>query len=141
VRAPNGCVNVSNVNVDGEDARRKLADAFMRLIEARRASVGDPVVTVDGKRIDDHGNFIEHHPSTADASLNEGSSSPQKGPLNARGGVATTPAETTPTGGQNKISKYSTVPGLSAGFALDGLDDNLSTTQKFLNWKGHGGPP
>ena len=147
---------VNNVNVginaeaDGEDARRKLETAFMGLIEARRASVGDPAVFVDGERIND-GRVIEHQPSTADArpatavnvedSNSENPKSWEKGPLNARGGVASTPAETSPAGGKNKISNYPSP--LSGGFAvaLDGLDDHLSTTERFLLWKGHGGPP
>jgi hypothetical protein len=33
------------------------------------------------------------------------------------------------------------VPGLYAGVALDGLDDGLSTTERFLLWPGHGRPP
>jgi hypothetical protein len=54
-------VNVANVAVDGEAARRKLEDAFIRLIESQRASVGDPAVYVDGERL------IEHDPRLATA--------------------------------------------------------------------------
>jgi hypothetical protein len=147
-------VAVANLAVADQSARRKLEDAFIRLIEARRASVGDPAVFVDGRRMRDDGSLIEHQPRSSDdprpatddaavSPLNEGSSSWQKGPLLKPGGVATTPAETSPTGGQKTKMSYSnsTVPGLAAGAALDGLDDNLSTTQKFLNWRGHGRPP
>jgi hypothetical protein len=141
-------VNVGiNAEADGEVARRKLETAFMRLIEARKCHDSDPAVYVDGERL------IEHQPaspdpapSTADnGELNESSSSPQKGPLNGRGGVATTPGGSTAAGGQKTNSMYSSsfssVPGLAAGVALDGLDDHLSTTERFLLWKGHGGPP
>jgi hypothetical protein len=46
--------NVSvRVEHDEEAARAKLYDAFVRLIEARKASVEDPAVYVDGDRIID----------------------------------------------------------------------------------------
>jgi hypothetical protein len=152
----NSTINNVSIEAAGEDARRKLETAFMGLIAARQASIGDPAVYVGGERLQDpqyvDGRIIEHHPSTAEprpatddavSPLDESSKSPKKGPLNPRGGVATTPGATNPTGGQKTKMSYSnsTVPGLAAGAALDGLDDNLSTTQKFLNWKGHGGPP
>jgi hypothetical protein len=35
----------------------------------------------------------------------------------------------------------STIPGLCAGAALDGSNDALNTTERYLLWKGHGGPP
>jgi hypothetical protein len=36
----------------------------------------------------------------------------------------------------------SNVPGLAAGAAVgEGSDDSLSTTERFLMWRGHGGPP
>jgi hypothetical protein len=44
-------VHVTHVDHDGEDARRKLETAFMGLIAARRASVGDPAVYVNGERL------------------------------------------------------------------------------------------
>jgi hypothetical protein len=141
-------VNVANIAVEDQSARRKLEDAFLRLIEARRESIGDPAVYVGGERLREpqyvDGRLIEHQPATADPTPDskfENLKSPNQGPTFSPGGVATTPAETTLAGGKNKISNYPNP--LSGGFAvaLDGLDDNLSTTQRFLNWKGHGGPP
>jgi hypothetical protein len=151
----NNTINNVSIEAAGEDARRKLETAFIGLIEARKNSIGDPAVFVDGERLDPFdGRVIEHQPRSSDdsrretadavdASLNESSKSPQKGPLLKPGGVATNLAETDPTGGQNKISRYSipTFPGQTSAIALDGCDDNLSTTQKFLNWHGHGRPP
>jgi hypothetical protein len=124
-------VNVANIAVEDQSARRKLEDAFLRLIEARRASVGDPAVYVDGKRIDDHGNFIEHQPSTAEP---------------PRGTDATRPLtdDSRPSIDEPRPPRpvfQSFVPGQTSAVALDGLDDNLSTTQRFLNWHGHGRPP
>jgi hypothetical protein len=136
-------VAVSVIN-DGEAARRELETAFMRVIAARKHD-GDPAVYVDGERID--GRIIEHQPATpdprpstpdhGDAPLDESSSSPQKGPLNGRGGVATITTEPSSAGAQNKISKYSTIPGIAAGAALDeSTDDNLSTTERFYLYSG-----
>jgi hypothetical protein len=143
----NNTNNHVSIEAAGEAARLKIENEFIRLMEAQRASVGDPAAYHGGDRVVDHHLTIEHQPQLSDdaavSPLNESSKSWQKGPLLKPGGVATRPAETTHTGGQNKISKYSnlTVPGLAAGAALDGLDNSLSTTQRFLNWKGHGGPP
>ncbi|MGC1662515.1 MAG: hypothetical protein WA773_04115 [Bradyrhizobium sp.] len=149
-------VNVANVAVADESARRKLEDAFLRLIDARKHHDGDHAVYVDGERLRDDGRIIEHQPRETDAaprlsatavdgeapdSNSENLKSPNQGPLFSRGGVATTPGGSTPAGGKNKISNYPNP--LSGGFAvaLDGLDDHLSTTERFLLWKGHGGPP
>jgi hypothetical protein len=150
----------NNVNIEaaGEAARQKLETAFISLIEARKLDGG--TVYVDGERLDDS-RVIEHQPRSADDSrretadaapstadngeLNESSTSPKKGPLNARGGVATSTTGSTPTGGQKTNSHYSksipTFPGQTSAIALDGCDDNLSTTERFLLWRGHGGPP
>lgn len=130
----------NTVNVDGEHARRQLETALMRVISARKHD-GDPAVYVDGERL------IEHQPATRDTppqaadpapdSNYEMASSPKKGTVFSRGGVESTAA----AGPKNKMS-YSTVPGLAAGTALDeNADDKLSTTERFLNWRGHGGPP
>jgi hypothetical protein len=65
--------------------------------------------------------------------------SPKKGPLFSRGGVLTS------TGGgtkQKTMNSFPSVPGLAAGAAVgEGSDDSLSTTERFLMWRGHGGPP
>jgi hypothetical protein len=159
-------VNVRVDHVNEEQAKRHLEDAFLRIIAARQASVGDPAVYVDGERLTDAHNYIEHDPRPAtdastpeaaeprpaideprpatgdavDVSLNESSKSPQKGPLSKPGGVQTS------TGGgtkQNSMHSNSgpSVPGLFAGAALDGSADTRSTTQKFLDWPGHNRPP
>jgi hypothetical protein len=128
-------VNIGNLNVDDQSARRKLADAFMREIEARKNSVGDPAAFHGGERIVD-GHIIEHQPTAAPDSNSKNLKPPNSGSPFSRDGVATTPAGST----KNK-NMYSIIPGLASGAALDGCDDNLSTTQRFLNWKGHGGPP
>jgi hypothetical protein len=142
----NVAVNVIN---DGEAARRKLEDAFLHLIESRKYENVDPAAFVNGERI------IEHQPLAADprpvmpdpapqADVDD-ASSPQKGPVFSRGGVSTTATETSPGGGQNKNTHYSkpipSIPGVAAGVALDGSDENKSSTQLFYEWKGHGKPP
>jgi hypothetical protein len=125
-----------NVNADGEAARRQLETAFMRVIEARKHD-GDPAVYVDGERLIEHQPATrEPPPSTADhgdAPSKENLKSPQKGPLNGRGGVAEV------TGGdknRNFMKTFPSIPGLAAGAALDESADNRSTTEKFLNWSG-----
>jgi hypothetical protein len=143
----NVAVNVIN---DGEAARRKLEAAFLHLIESRKYESVDPAAFVNGERI------IEHQPLAADPRSQppdpapqadvDDATSPQKGPFFSRGGVSTTATETSPGGGQNKKSHYSkpisSIPGLAAGAAVgEGSDDNLSTTQRFLLYRGHGGPP
>jgi hypothetical protein len=50
----------NNVNIDGEAARRQLETAFLSAIQARKASVCDPAVFIDGERL------IEHRPATGD---------------------------------------------------------------------------
>jgi hypothetical protein len=139
-------VNVANVRLGDESARRQLELAFLRLIEARKNSIGDPAVFVDGKRMRDDGSLIDHQPRLSDdprpatddaavSPLDENLKSPMKGPLLKPGGVATTLGAASPSGGQNKISKYSnlTVPGLAAGAALDqSADTNLSASEKSL---------
>ena len=119
-------------------SRVETPNLFMRLIEARKNSVGDPAVFVDGKRIDDDGHFIiEHQPSTANAPLNEISSSPQKGPLNARGGVPQPRRLRSARPGEK--TKFPIIQNpLTGGFAvaLDGLDDNFDTTQRFPELEG-----
>ena len=58
-------VHVTHIDHDGEAARRKLEDAFIRLIEARKNSVGDPAVYHNGERIRDSW-MIEHQPRLSD---------------------------------------------------------------------------
>jgi hypothetical protein len=170
-------VQETNVTVDGAAARQHLEDALIRLIAARKASVGDPAVYVDGERVYDDGHIIEHQPATRDGGPATDASTPeaanarlgtpdaqpstdvpppgtpdrgddldnpkswQKGPLSKPGGVQTS----TGAGEKTKTSQYSkafsSIPGLAAGAALDGSDDNRSTTQKYLEWPGHNRPP
>jgi hypothetical protein len=138
-------VNVANVRLGEESARRQLELAFLRLIEARRASVGDPAAYHGGERVDDN-LIIEHQPRLSDdarpatddaavSPLDESSKSPMKGPLNARGGVLTTPGATNPTGGtkQKTLNSFPSIPGQAAGVALDqSADANLSASEKSL---------
>jgi hypothetical protein len=150
---------------DGEAGRRKLEDAFMRIIEARKASVGDPAVYVNGERLIEHQpqslvpppSAIDIQPSTdaappgtpdrrASGSNSEKLKSPNQGPLLPQGGVDATPGAASPGGGtkqktMNSLSRMPSVPGLYAGAALDESADNRSTTEKYLSWTGHGRPP
>ena len=100
------------------------------------------------------GRIIEHQPRLMDDSRPapdesdsnvENLKSPNQGPTFQRGLAADTAAETTPAGGKKNQDMYSSpislIPGIASGAALDGLDDRLSTTQRFLFWRGHGGPP
>jgi hypothetical protein len=144
----NVAVNVIN---DGEAARRKLEDAFMQLIESRKYEGVDPAAFINGERLEPL--TIDHKPLAADPrpatvdpahqAASDDATSPQKGPFFSRGGVSTTSTEPSPGGGQNKKSHYSkpipSIPGLAAGAAVgEGADDNLSTTETFLRWNGHG---
>jgi hypothetical protein len=143
----NVAVNVIN---NGEAARRKLEDAFLHLIESRKFDSVDPAAFINNERVEPL--TIEHQaavarPATPDPThqaASDDATSPQKGPLFSRGGVATTSTETSPGGGQNKKSHYSkpfsSVAGACAGAAVgEGSDDSLSTTARFLNWSARGG--
>jgi hypothetical protein len=144
-------VNVNNIRVDGEHARRQLENAFIRLIEARRESVGDPAAYVDGEQIIEHEpqamvprlGTAEPRPATAD--LAPGSNSENLNISNSGTPAHTGPCLDLAGGGQKKSAHYSnsgpSVPGLFAGAAMDGSDDNRSTTEKYLSWPGHNRPP
>jgi hypothetical protein len=129
--------NVHVAVINEEATRAKLQDALLRQIEARKYDDVDPVVTVNGERIVEHQSLAA---APAPGSDFENLKSPIQGPLFDRGGVSTTPGE-----GKKNQSVYSkpipSIPGLAAGVALDGLDENKSSTQLFYEWKGHGRPP
>jgi hypothetical protein len=135
---------------DGEAARRKLEDALLRQIDARRFDSVDPVVTVNGERIVDQSPVLTHdavtrdpRPATDDAAPGsdfENLKSPNSGSPFDGSRVGATPGE-----GKKNQSVYSkpipSIPGVAAGVALDGSDENKSSTQLFYEWKGHGKPP
>jgi hypothetical protein len=136
--------NVNVAVVDDNAARRKLEDAFMRLIDARKYESVDPAVYVNNERVIDHkpqAAVPRPQPSDpAHQAAADDAASPQKGPFSDRGGVSTIPRETSPGGGQKKLAHYSNVPGLSAGAAVgEGADDKLSTTQRFYLYHNRGG--
>ncbi|SHL15003.1 hypothetical protein SAMN05444321_1916 [Bradyrhizobium lablabi] len=64
---PQTNVQVNIANVNGEQARKSLQDAFMRVIASQKASVGDPAVYVDGQRVID-GKIIDNEPPSPAAS-------------------------------------------------------------------------
>jgi hypothetical protein len=140
-------VNVNNVRVDGEDARRKIENALMRIIDARKAAVGDPAVYVDGERIND-GHFIEHEPQAMAQRLGmrDGIShtvdlppaTDATRPATADPPPSTADPRPQPPAVPPRTVVRSFVAGQTAGVALDGSDDNRSTTQKFMDWSGHG---
>jgi hypothetical protein len=151
-------VNIANITHDDGSARRKLEDAFMRIIAANKASVGDPAVYVNDMRLGDDGRLIEHQPQPpvppplaadprpATPDVASESKSASSGSPISRGGVDATPGATSPGGGtkqkpMNSLSRMPSVPGLYAGAALDESADNRSTTEKYLSWTGHGRPP
>jgi hypothetical protein len=144
---------------DGEAARRKLEDAFIRLIESRErgdeygtvivngeviyrdpqpqaaiaAPVDPPLSTAGARR-------GTPDPAAATRDESESSKSPQKGPLSTQGSVATSQGETKKNNDVFRMG--SSVPGLAAGNVFgEGCDDNLSTTERFYRWSGHGRPP
>jgi hypothetical protein len=47
-------VQQTNVTINEEATRRKFEDALMRIIDARKAAVGDPACYVDGERLIEH---------------------------------------------------------------------------------------
>jgi hypothetical protein len=147
----------NNVNVvTDEQARAKLYDSFARIISARKLSMGNPAVYVDGERLTDgydykatvNGERVDDghplltddavtrdaRPQPADAAStieSENLKSSQQGTVFADGGDLTTSAAEQ----KNKNSNYSpprmpSPPGFAAGAALDGADDNLSASEK-----------
>jgi hypothetical protein len=154
-------VHVTHVD-RGEQARAHLETAIMRIIAARKAAVGDPAAYHGGERVIDNEPPLlsaASTPGTDDGRLplmdadqghldlkSENPKSPQKGTVFSDGGVHASPSAPSPGGGQNKNSHYSkptwpSVPGLAAGAVFEGLDDKLSTTERFYLWNGHGRPP
>jgi hypothetical protein len=136
-------VQTVNVAVISEEATRaKLQDALLRQIEARRFDSVDPVVTVNGERIIDHqvlaadprsqsGERVSDTPlSSSSVTANESPSADEPRP-------ATADTRSQPPDARPRPVQFS-VPGQGAGAALDGSDDNRSTTQKYLDWSGHG---
>jgi hypothetical protein len=132
-------VNVSVINE--EATRAKLQDALLRQIEARKYDDVDPVVTVNGERIIDHqplaadprsqpGERVSDTPSPSSVTANESPSADES----RREAAAARPSTAAP----RPRPVQSLVPGQGAGAALDGYDDNRSTTQKYLDWSGHG---
>jgi len=123
-------VNV-NIDRDGEGARRKLEDAFMRLIEARKYEDVDPAVYINNERV------IEHQPSAAvprpvtDATRPATDATPSP--------TAVPPSATAAPRPRPVVQSF--VPGQAAGFALDGSDDKRSTTEKFLSSRWYGDRP
>jgi hypothetical protein len=113
----------NNVKVDEVQLRASLEHAFHRLIEAQKASVGDPAAYVNNERV------IDHEPQSAAPS-----SPAAEQPSAAPDSIA---ANAVPLRSVARSSGPS-VPGLYAGVALDAADDGLSTTEKFLRWDGHG---
>jgi hypothetical protein len=118
-----------------------------------------PLYDANGKWLTNEQLTIEHQPSTRDPP--PGTDAAQPGTADARratpdissdsksatsgspfdGSVAAT-GQDAGKKTENKYSRtFSSVPGMCAGGALDGSVDNRSTTQKFLDWSGHGKPP
>ena len=151
-------INVNNLNVDGEAARRKLETAFMGLIEARKYKAGDPAVYVNDERI------IDHVPVTVDGVVIDNEPQAMVPRLGTRDGIshtvdpppatdATRPATTNknhaavdprppPPAVPPRTVVQSFVAGQTAGVAIDqSTADKLNTTERFLLWRGHGGPP
>jgi hypothetical protein len=137
-------VNV-NVHHTNEDPRKSLEQAFLRVIAARKAGGADPAVIVDGERVYDaapHGAAV-----VVDARANRELPAPasKAAPrIDDAPPQPAAPANVVPLRSVTRSSHNATrdaVPGLSAGVALDGLDDRLSTTERFMLWRGHGRPP
>jgi hypothetical protein len=122
--------NVNVAVINEEVARAKLQDALLRQIEARRFDSVDPVVTVNGERIIDG---VSYTPASADPAPSTDATRPATpDPRSATADPRREPPDSPPRPVQ------SFVPGQGAGAALDGSDDNRSTTQKYLDWSGHG---
>jgi hypothetical protein len=132
-----------NVNVINEEVvRAKLQDALLRQIEARRFDSVDPVVTVNGERIIDHQVLgadprLEMGERVSDTPLSSSSVTANESPSADEPRPVTTDTRSQPPDARPRPVQFS-VPGQGAGAALDGSDDNRSTTQKFLDWSGHG---
>jgi hypothetical protein len=130
---------------EGEDARRKLEDAFMRVIESRKYENVDPAVFVNGERLEPL--TIDHKPLAADGISHTRDGRPSaddESPSTDATRPATVhvvetsrdPRPASPDPRPRTVQSF--VPGQGAGAALDGADDNRSTTQKYLDWNGHG---
>jgi hypothetical protein len=115
---------------DGEAARRKLEDAFLQLIESRKYEGVDPAVFINNERVIEH---VSHTPASPDPAP----STDATRPATADTRPATADPRSQPPDAARRPVQFS-VPGQGAGAALDGSDDNRSTTQKYLDWSGHG---
>jgi hypothetical protein len=167
-------INANTNSIESEKAlRAKLEHAFLRVIAAQKASVGDPAVYVDGERvyggavvIDARANRELPAPASKAAPHDAAPQSTQQAaphgaalqsPAPVPEPAAAAPQSPAPDNKPQPVTDNvvplrsvtqsshnamrDAVPGLSAGVALDGLDDKLSTTERFLLWPGHGRPP
>ena len=115
---------------DGEAARHKLEAAFLQLIESRKYE-GDPAVFINNERVIEH---VSHTPASPDPAPSTDATRPAT--ADPRPATDVTPPATPDA--RPRPAVQSLVPGQGAGAALDGSDDNRSTTARFLSWHGHG---
>jgi hypothetical protein len=111
-----------------------LKAAFLRVMNARpREAAGNNIKT------------IEHEPTRRKRLVDDVAANVAEPPAPPRSEPRlVTPDATPPTPGAPSIVRLHepTFPGLASGAALDeGADDSLSTTERYLRWRGHGAPP
>jgi hypothetical protein len=131
-------VNVANIAIDGEAVRRKLEDAIERMRESKKYLSEDPAVYVNDMLV------IEGYQQDASHVLVDGVSYTRtdatvvpETTIDPRPSTAGARPATDATRPRTVVRSF--VAGQSAGGALDGsADDNRSTTQKYLDWSGHG---
>jgi hypothetical protein len=132
---------VNGERVIDEDDDKEWIKKGGVIIDGRRLIEHQPVADIEPPQTLDAG-VAQSGASGSSGSNSENLKSPKKGPLDGRGGVLTTPGETTTGAGTKQKSHYSiSIPGLCAGAALDESADNRSTTEKYLSWSGHGKAP
>jgi hypothetical protein len=130
-------VNVAVVDRDDNAARRKLEDAFLRLIDARKYEGVDPAVYVNNERLIEGRIEPDAPGSNADNLKSPNSGSPFHGP---RVDASTAEGKKNQSVYSKPTGPLSTVPGLAAGAAVgEGADDKLSTTERFYLYHNRGG--
>jgi hypothetical protein len=113
--------NISTtVKINDDQLRATLTHAFARIVDARSGEQASVVIDARANR-----NVVgKPQPQTIDGSPPSPAPSPA-------------PDNIVPLRSVTRVGP--SVPGLDAGVALDGADDGLSTTERFLLWNGHGG--
>jgi hypothetical protein len=128
--------------VDEEQERAALKTAFLSVINANARQAARLGTADRGGVIIEH-KVIEHEPTSSKDEVmphRPASPAPDSGPGQP---PRSTPKLVVEPPAASRVARSSgpDIPGLAAGAAFDGLDDNLTTTEKYLLWNGRMKPP